>query len=579
MSTVIEGGIFYKGNNANPAYNNPKFITTVVTQVEGAMERELTVMEIKAVSNFVRKIDPDYLLKMPYHRVLTGVTSSIVKRFAGYDCTTEIIDTHELLKQQIGISGETNLVRSLTGSGPEKSHKEKKLEKAAEMRGPAPIVSISKLFGYSEGFQLQKMLNPNALLRTNYVILDTRYRVLDSDGTKFFSWNHINNVSRNQGSINTVGTIRDIVALRIFPFRAPYTSTLDTAYKKVSMLVREFQAQSFVGQEQRRFHFMFNPVVSGNSVFLEPGDDNDGYYRFGQPVTQFDTITIDFGSPLEDVIFDVDRSNGYASAYGAGIETEFTTNIPHKLLTGETIYISDFSSLNNLATPIITNSINRNTGFPVIVVTPTQFKIRLDSNGMNPLIEGGGAVNLNFSHVEGLTPNNTTLTTGDRIRVTDSAEPPYTIDEVFNVKFYEPSVGKIHLDRNYGSLVTGVFVFKDYRPPPLTSVDTLAVVSPSNGITVTGAIATGGTSFLNDYRVGSYINFHKISTALDDGPHLVTSIQSDNKLTTDRAAPGTITGMTAIKQTTYPNNIFLIYFGSKRMFIPLEITFISPEID
>jgi hypothetical protein len=577
MSSVIEGKIFYKGSNDNPTYNNPKFIARVVTQVEGAVERELTFMEIQAVSNFVRKIDPDYLLKMPFHRVLTGVTNSIVKRFASYVCSTEIIDTHEILKQQIGISGETNLVRSLTGQGPVKKQKEKIKEKQAEMSGTSSVVDIAKIFGYSQGFQLQKLINPNALLRTNYVLLDTRYRVLDSDGTKFFSWNHVNNVSRNQGSINTVGTIRDIVALRIFPFKAPYTKTLDTSYSKVTMLIREFQAQSFVGQEQRRFHFMFNPTVSGNSIFLEPGDDNDGYYRFGQPVTQFDTITVDFGSPLEEVIFDSDRAQGYASNYGVGIETEFTTNVPHNLLTGNTIYISDFSSLKNLATPVITNSINRNKGHPVIVISPSIFKIQLDSYGMTSLVEGGGVVTLSNYHVENLTPNITTFAVGDRVRVTDAASPPYLIDEVFNVKFYEPTVGKIHLDRDYGAVVAAVFVFKDYRSPPLTDSDGIATVNPVNGITVTGAVATGGQSFLNDYKVGSYINFIKISPALDDGPHLVTSIQSDNTITTDRVSPSTLTGMTAIKKTVLVDNFFLIYFGSKRMFIPMELTFISPD--
>jgi hypothetical protein len=573
MSNGIDGTSFYKENNANAAYNNPKFIATIVTQVEGAIERELTSAEISSVITFVRNLDTDYLLKRPYHRVLTGITESIVKRFASYDCKSEIIDTHEILKKEIGISGETNLVRSITSQGAAPTQN----ERVNESSGMSSTVEISKIFGFSQSTQLQKIINPNALLRTNYIILDTRYRVLDSDGTKFFSWNHINNVSRNQGSINTVGNIRDIVALRVYPFRAPYTSTLDTSYNKVSMLIREFQAQSFVGQEQRRFHFMFDPVVSGNSIFMQPGDDNDGYYRFGQPITQIDTITVDFGSPLEEVIFEQDRSQGYASIYGLGIETEFTTFIPHNLLTGNTIYITGFSSLDNLATSSVTNSINRNTGFPAIVVSPTKFKIQIDSNSMTPLIEGGGIVTLNGDHIENLTPNITSLSVGNRVRITDAVSPPYTIDEVFNVKFYEPTTGIIHLDRDYGAIVASVYVFKDYRSPPLTISATLATVRPDNGITVTGPVATGGRSFLNDYKVGDYINFIKVSPPVDDGPYLVTSIQSDNTITTNRVAVSTLTAMTAIKKTTYQDNLFVVYFGSKRMFIPLEITFISPE--
>jgi signal peptidase I len=578
MSTVIEGSVSYKGSHANPAYNNPKFIATVVSQVEGKLERELTFMEITTISNFVRNIDPDYLLKMPYHRVLVGVTESLIKRFASYDCTPEIIDTHELLKQEIGVEGETNLVRSLVGQGPVKTQEERRKEKRAEMSGNNYLVEVSKVFGCSKGHHLQKLINPNALLRTKYIILDTRHRVLDSDGTKFFTWNHINDVSTHQGTVNTVGTIRDIVAIRVFPFRVPYTSTLDTSYNKVSMLIREFQAQSFIGHEKRKFHFMFNPVISGNSVFLEPGDDNDGYFRFGNPITHLHSITVDFGSPLEEVIFDTDRLQGYVSNYGTGLETEFTTAGAHKLLTGNVIYITEFLSLNNLATPIVSNSINRNTGYPVIVTSPSVFKIRLDSSSMTPLIEGGGAVTLSNSNVENLTPNNTTLATGDRIRVTDVASSPFTIDEVFNVLLYEPTIGKIHLDRNYGAVAGAVFVFKDYRLPPMTSTTAITTVNPVKGITVTGAIATGGKTFLNDYKVGDFISFVKTSPALSDGPHLVTSIQSDDTITTNRTAPGAITDMTAVKSTTLTNNVFSIYFGSKRMFIPIEITFISPDV-
>lgn len=550
------------------AYDNPNLISNVKTRVEGVIERELTSSEIKIVTNFIRNLDTNFLTKIPYSRALTGITNSLAKRFSNHGCGEEVVDTHEILKEIIGVSTETPSI------GVSGNLSRKKKDDVAPTNS---IVEVSKVFGQSQGYQLQKLINPNALLRTNYVILDTRYRILDNDGTKYFSWNHVNNTSRAQGSINTVGNIRDIVALRVFPFRTPYLPTLDTTYHKVSMLIREFQAQSFVGQENRRFHFMFNPVISGNSIFLDPCDNNDGYYRFGQPITQMDNITIDFGSPLEDVIFDPDRARGYASNYGVNLETEFTTSSPHNLITGDAIYISDFSSLNNLATPVVTNTINRTTGFPAIVMSQYIFKIQLNSISMNPFIEGGGVVTLTNDHIDNLTLNITNLSTGDRIRVTNALAPPYVIDEVFNVKYYEPTTGIIHLDRDYGATIVSVYVFKDYRPPPLTTVDAITTVKPSGGITVTGPVATGGSTFLNDYKVGDFINFINISPSIDDGPHTVTSIQSDYTLTTNRVNPGTITGMTAIKKIKYQNNIFDIYFGSKRMFIPIEITYISSE--
>ena len=42
------------------------------------------------------------------------------------------------------------------------------------------------------------------------------------------------------------GKIRDIIGIRIYPFRIPYIELGDNKYSRISILVKEFQTQSFI---------------------------------------------------------------------------------------------------------------------------------------------------------------------------------------------------------------------------------------------------------------------------------------------------------------------------------------------
>lgn len=571
---------FYRETNSSAAYNNPKFIAIIVNQIEQRMGRILSSGEINKTSNFIRKLDNDMLLRMPTAKVIQNITKALVTRFADYRCVEEPLQARELLKSQIGISAETDVVQSVMDMQPAKSVKEIIRESQMESAGGANMIDVAKILGYTKTNQIQKVLNPNALLRTNYILLDTRYRLLDNDGTRYFQWTHINNISRAQGSVNTVGTIRDIVAMRVYPFRIPYTAALDTPYKKVSMLMREFQAQSFVAQEGRRFHFMFDIIIDGDSIYLRPEDNNDAYYRFYQPVTQIDMISIDFGSPLEDVVFDSDRSLGFTNLYWDGIQTQITTQTPHNLLTGNNVYITGFTSLNPIATPVVVASMNSSVGHNVIVVSPTVFKISVNSSPMTPLIQGGVGVTLNVDQVTGITVP-LVLDSGDRVRITSSAAPPFAFDYgVYIVKFYDAVAGVIHLDQDSGQvLLTPCYVFRDYRMPPLTRNDGLATVNPVGGITVIdNTVSAVGSRFLSDYKDGDSLFLFNIAAAVDEGPYSVVSILNDTQMTITRVLLGQINNLTALKTTLIQDNLYQVYYGGKRIFVPLELTYISPEV-
>ena len=85
-----------------------------------------------------------------------------------------------------------------------------------------------------------RLLNPGSLLRKIYLMLDSRYRVLGTDGPiSEFKWNYIlQSAVSTQGSVNLIGNVRDIVALRTYPFRIPYVASADNKYARVSVLIK-----------------------------------------------------------------------------------------------------------------------------------------------------------------------------------------------------------------------------------------------------------------------------------------------------------------------------------------------------
>jgi hypothetical protein len=221
-------------------------------------------------------------------------------------------------------------------------------------------------------------------------MLDTRYRTLDNDGTTFFQWVFNNNEITLQGTVNAVGNIKDIIAIRIFPIKLPYNSNIDNDYNRVSILIQEMSAQSFIAQENRRFHFIFSTTIDDRWINLEPESFNDGYFRFRTPITRLDTLTLSFGSPLERVTFDTDRM--LANVTGYSTITTFLTTSPHNLETGDLIYVTNFRTANINTDTVIVTAINRTAGHVATVTGADTLTIDVDSSTVQ--VAGPGTISV-----------------------------------------------------------------------------------------------------------------------------------------------------------------------------------------
>jgi len=169
-------------------------------------------------------------------------------------------------------------------------------------------VEINSVLGVNDISTLKFMFNPSSLYEHYYVVLDTDYRAKDYDNSTTinkFRWYYAETQNLRTGFANSVGKVHDIIGIRMYQPRVHYLTAMDNSAKRISLLIEEFSHQAFIGENGRRFHFLFRPVLSPielvpteTQIELTTEDYNDGIFHFRNPITTIDTLTISFGDPL-----------------------------------------------------------------------------------------------------------------------------------------------------------------------------------------------------------------------------------------------------------------------------------------
>jgi hypothetical protein len=351
---------------ANAAYNNPKFMTDVSISVSEKLGRQVTRGEQIYIVNMIRNLNENYIRSKKPSDAIEMLTHIILKKFAFHGACppmdgSEYVDMHENLKKGIGTTAESNVSNSIYDS----------------------LTELHKL-GKSESIGDVEIRNPMGLTRKNYFFLDSRYRNANNS-TSRFTWDYSNSKTQQLGAVNIIGDVRDIVAIRIYPFRLPANRELVTYHKRISLLIHEFATQSFFAHENRRFHFMNQATVDGNFVEMNPYENNDVYYYFEKPFTTITSITISFGNPLLLVNLDADSGKCTADYLIDAPITRINTQAPHGINNNDIVFFSNFDA--GASDTILKNIMNRESGFAVTVVNPTTFSINYDTSEIvDPII-------------------------------------------------------------------------------------------------------------------------------------------------------------------------------------------------
>jgi hypothetical protein len=419
----------YHSTNFKRDINTNELRDTIINNVSSGLNRALHQNEYNQVINFIGKVDPDLLSNKYKENTIKLMSKTLIDEFKKYDgknATYE--DSQQMIRNVIGISSESgtshgiydnpNFYKSLNVDKQLDNHNLKEMNPTQIQSNNSEILNKSKLsdlFGIKTSEEMVRVLNPVSLYKKNYFILDSRYR--SGDGSNNLSnvidkyiwdFNLNSQPNDNNSSVNVIGNMRDIIAMRIYPFRIPYTSLLDNKYKRISVLIDEMSSQAFVAHEQRKFHFMLETNIDSNFLNLSTDKFNDGHFYFEKPITTLEKISISFGNPLEQVNFNLDRCNykvdNISIAPLTKITTFYTNNIDlfsHNLSNGDKVYLSGYRV--GLVDPILSEQvqinnkiqqdINNVNGYVINIIDNNNFSINLDTSLIqNPL-------NIVFSNV------------------------------------------------------------------------------------------------------------------------------------------------------------------------------------
>jgi hypothetical protein len=521
-------------NQIEQIKNNPNFTLQIIKKIESEIRRKINNEEEDLVISVVKNLPSVYFNTQTIDNVMRIIKHTIIDEIAKAHSDINNVDIHEILKRTIK---------------KEKDPDEKKINKI-----PIFETNIDSIFGITDIASLVKQINePTSSINTAYLLLDTKYRTLENDGTEFFSWCHINNLVRSQGTVNSVGNLKNIITITLMKYRIPAVANAINIYNRITLSIDEITSQSIIAHEDKRFHFMCHVDKHlGNWLEICSDDCFNGEFKFNNPITTLDTITIRFGNPLEPLIFDKDRLQGIITY---GNPTIFNFNESHNLYTPDIVYNDTFTTKNSKYDSLIINQITLPAGLVPTILTPTSFSVPVDSSSIVTALTGtinppsiilGGTVTVtnNSTYITGVgTTFITDFIVGDYIQIQNTTSLP--IFQIISIQ----SNNKLIINTKYND-ISGTYTYR------------------KTGLTIIGT----GTLFISQLHIGDNIIINDGGT---NPEFIVKSIQSQTELTLENPYNGLNGAGFVFSKNNSITNIWNVFFGSKRIFITLEIKYLS----
>lgn len=177
---------------------------------------------------------------------------------------------------------------------------------------------IGSIIQKNQSRDLQMLINPRSRYKSKIIFLDSFFQNLTLNGTGIMRWdlNPSKNVPDELGIVNINSNIQNIVGMRLGGSKWSAVSLIgaatyidDNRLNRYSMFIEELSAQSFIGTDGYRFHFMMQASGAGvddeaniyEQYEMQLVPFNKGYYWFREPVTLLNSITFRFGDPFNQI--------------------------------------------------------------------------------------------------------------------------------------------------------------------------------------------------------------------------------------------------------------------------------------
>lgn len=398
-SDTLEGDVFDKDiTDSYKRITNPLMLRKIAQFIETSMRRSLKQHELMSIKNMIDNvINPSYSYRFDptgdFHLQNLHKFSDkyIVKKIAdkwlsekvkreSEGCEPKVIDVHEMLRGEIGTTAESSTVSRPTFN-------QRTVQRSRTI--PPQKVDILNILGLNSRHSILKLFNPRALISYNYVYLDSRIRNIGAtDGVQNtnklvkFQWDEDNTGNIEPGKFSYLGDIRDIIEIKVYPFRIPFPSdgSGDTGNRSITIFFEEFSNQMFIGR-RRRFHIVTEVSIDGTWIYLDPYNSNNGIFKFDTPITVLNKLTVSFGNPNNPINFDKDR---LLVTFTTGLPTLVTTSENHNLTTGDRVSFTDFTTLDPTGDASVIALMNDADGLVITVTGVTTFTVDIDTSTTTP---------------------------------------------------------------------------------------------------------------------------------------------------------------------------------------------------
>jgi len=397
----------YHSSNDRREITNSKFYDVIFQGVVEKINRPLNELERKKTITFINDMDPDLFKPKLKNKTVSIMVSTLSDEFIKYNCVKDVYDIQDELRQTIGTTGESGTSSSIYdavnfGKPSQTSQSSQTIQPSQSQPSQSQTSQLSQSQSEPENraantfdSKTARLLNPGSFFRKNYIVLDSRYRMTDNAGQiSSFKWVYnLGSQTAMPGSVSAIGNVREIVSMKVYPFRIPYVASADNKYSRVSVLLNNFSSQAFISNENRKFHFMLQSQIDSDFIDLSADNYND-IYHFENPVTTASIIEVSFGSPLLPILFDNDRDTCVIDYFSNAPMTKITTTSKHNLSNGDQVYFSNFNvgdvnailSVQKSINDNIKNTINGANGFLITVLDDYSFSIDFDSSNIqNPV--------------------------------------------------------------------------------------------------------------------------------------------------------------------------------------------------
>lgn len=378
----------------------------IANKMSEKIGRPLGHIELRHLISHLGKLDGNKFRTMPLDDATTQIADGYLTLMSGSD--NVIYDTHEIMKQYMGgdikVTPDRFLIKKECGSQSDTPSDQSSVKREGghynayamhprtEEYKNAPVVGTSDVDKalvkslkskynedkdvpvYGEWLRKNNMIVPRQ--RSIYILLDSRYRNR-STSPNVYSWTISSVPSDSQGVVSTMKSMQNIIFMQFSKFFIPYSATADNVYKKISLLINELQFAAVMAHEGRHYHALFDTEVQSNRILCTPDTQDEGKFRFNEPINFLKSISLTFGGPLNELSFLPEFFSTTLTVNGAN-STYINFPQNHGVSDGEQVYIVGFNTANPSVDFAAIAAVNDEVGHTVSVVDNATLEISVD---------------------------------------------------------------------------------------------------------------------------------------------------------------------------------------------------------